>query len=50
MQHKKVSKDNLDENELKMIFAEVLLILKHQWSTKFDLNEKIAKYQNISKE
>ena len=40
MQHKQVSNENLDENELKMKFAEALLFLNREWSNKFELNEE----------
>ena len=32
MQYKKVSNDNLDENEYKMKFAEEMVFLKREWS------------------
>ena len=39
-QIKKISNDNLDENKLKMKFAEALVFLKHEWSNRFELNEE----------
>ena len=40
MQNKKVSNDNLYDNKLKMKFAEAMVFLKCEWSTKFELNEE----------
>ena len=39
-QIKKIPNDNLDENKLKMKFAEALVFLKHEWSKRFELNEE----------
>ena len=40
MQHKKVSNNNLDKNKLKMEFAEAMIFLKREWSSKFELNKE----------
>ena len=39
MQHKKVSNNNLDEDDLQKKFVQLLIFLKNKWSSEFKLND-----------